>query len=179
MTSSRRLPLWSVPLPWPCSNAEYERRMRDAIERARAEGVTHVAFGDLFLEEIRSYRIRMLRDTGIEPLFPIWTGRGGTPRLARRMLDAGVRAIVTSVDPSKLDASFAGRRFDHQLLAELPASCDPLGENGEFHTFCFAGPMFAEPIPVTPGEVVERDGFVFADVRPGAARPRPEPARDG
>jgi uncharacterized protein (TIGR00290 family) len=159
------LPLWPVPLPWPCSNEVYERRMRDALSRANAEGIAHVAFGDLFLEDVRNYRIDRLRGSGVEPVFPIWCGRDGTEQLAQRMIDVGLRAFVTCVDPSQLDASFAGRRFDQRFLAELPATCDPLGENGEFHTFCFAGPMFSETIPATPGDVVERDGFVFADLR--------------
>jgi uncharacterized protein (TIGR00290 family) len=159
------LPLWPVPLPWPCSNEEYEGRMRDALSRARSEGITHVAFGDLFLEDVRDYRIDRMRGSGIEPVFPIWCGRGGTESLAGRMIEVGVRAFVTCVDPSQLDASFAGRRFDQRFLHALPETCDPLGENGEFHTFCVAGPMFSETIPATPGDVVERDGFVFADLR--------------
>jgi diphthamide synthase (EF-2-diphthine--ammonia ligase) len=161
-----RLPLWEVPLPFPCSNEEYEARMRAAVERARAEGVSHVAFGDLFLEDVRDYRIRMLAGTGLEPLFPLWCSAVETPALARRMLDEGLRAVVTCVDPSQLDPSFAGRVYDPSFLDALPAGVDPCGERGEFHTFCHAGPMFARPIPVRVGETVLRDGFAFTDVLP-------------
>lgn len=161
------LPVWEVPLPWPCPNEVYEGKMGAVIDRARAEGVTHVAYGDLFLEDIRSYRETMMAGTGIEPLFPIWCGPDGTRALAEEMLRAGVEATLTCVDPAQLDPSFAGRRFDEQLLADLPAGTDPLGENGEFHTFCSAGPLFPEPIPVVGGVVVERDGFVWADLSAG------------
>jgi diphthamide synthase (EF-2-diphthine--ammonia ligase) len=161
-----RLPLWEVPLPFPCSNEEYEARMRAVVERARAEGVSHVAFGDLFLEDVRDYRIRMLAGTGIDPLFPLWCSAAATPALARRMLDEGLRAVVTCVDPSQLDAAFAGRTFDPAFLAALPAGVDPCGERGEFHTFCCAGPMFARPISVRVGETVVRDGFAFTDLLP-------------
>ena len=160
------LPLWSVPLPWPCSNAEYEQRMAEVIARARREGVTHVAFGDLFLQEIRDYRIRQLAGTGIEPLFPIWGGPADTPALARRMLDAGVRAVLTCVDPKQLAPSFAGRLYDSALLADLPPGVDPCGERGEFHTFCFAGPAFRAEIRIRVGETVCREGFWFGDVLP-------------
>lgn len=158
------LPLRPVPIPWPCSNAEYEAAMDAAMARARADGITHVAFGDLFLEDIRRYREERLAPTGMTPLFPIW----GTPTgpLARRMVEAGLRARLTCVDPKSLDARFAGREFDAALLAELPASVDPCGERGEFHTFAYDGPMFRRPIPIRSGEVVTRDGFVFADLLP-------------
>ena len=156
--------LWRVPLPHPCPNAEYEKRMRALIERATAAGVTHMAFGDLFLEDIRAYRIKQLAGTGIAPVFPIW-GRD-TTRLARDMVCAGLRAKLSCVDPGRLAREFAGRTFDDSLLDELPADIDPCGENGEFHSFCFAGPMFHRPIAVQTGEVVERDGFVFADLLP-------------
>jgi uncharacterized protein (TIGR00290 family) len=155
------LPVWEVPLPAPCPNDEYERRMGIAIERAVAEGITHVAFGDLFLEDVRAYREGMMAPTGIEPLFPIWCGEKGTADLAERMVASGVRAIITCVDPSQLDASFAGKSWDRTLL---PVGVDPLGERGEFHTFCWAGPMFPTPLPITTGEVVERDGFWWADL---------------
>lgn len=161
------IPLWPVALPWPCSNAEYERRMAQALARALEEGVSHVAFGDLYLEDIRRYRIRQLEGTGVEPLFPIWSSPEETPALARRMLDAGLRAILTCVDPKQVPASLAGRAYDASLLADLPPHADPCGENGEFHTFCFDGPGFSRPIPVTVGETVERDGFVFADLLAG------------
>lgn len=157
------LPLWSVDLPSPCPNTEYERRMGAVIDRARDEGITHVAFGDLFLEDVRDYRIRMMADTGIEPLFPLWGS--DTTELARRMIDDGLRAVLTCVDPKQLAARFAGRRYDADFLAELPPGVDPCGERGEFHTFCHAGPMFAGEIAVRVGETVSRDGFCFTDVR--------------
>jgi uncharacterized protein (TIGR00290 family) len=156
------LPLWAVDLPWPCSNADYEEIMRGVCTRAVAQGITAFAFGDLFLEDIRTYRERQLQGTGLEPLFPVW--RIPTQELAREMIAAGVKAKITCVDPSKLDKSFAGRDFDLDLLDSLPASVDPCGENGEFHTFVYESPVFAKPIPVRTGEIVERDGFVFADV---------------
>jgi uncharacterized protein (TIGR00290 family) len=156
------LPLHVVPLPWPCSNEDYERAMRVAVDSALARGVTHVAFGDLFLEDIRAYRIDQLAGTGLAPLFPLW-GEPTAP-LARRMIDAGVEAVLTCVDPTKLPRSFAGRRFDHALLDELPEGVDPCGEKGEFHSCVLAGPMFRHRIAATPGEVVERDGFIFADL---------------
>jgi len=158
------LPLWRVPLPHPCPNAEYEKRMRALIERATAVGVTHMAFGDLFLEDIRAYRIKQLAGTGIVPVFPIWGL--DTKRLARQMVRAGLRAKLSCVDPKRLAREFAGRAFDETLLEQLPPEVDPCGENGEFHSFCHAGPMFAEPVAVQVGEVVERDGFVFADLLP-------------
>jgi uncharacterized protein (TIGR00290 family) len=158
------LPLQPVLIPWPCSNAAYEAAMAVAMARARADGITHVAFGDLFLEDVRRYREERLAPTGITPLFPIW----GTPTdaLAQRMIAAGLRARLTCVDPKSLDARFAGREFDATLLAELPASVDPCGERGEFHTFTYDGPMFRRPVPIRAGEVVTRDGFVFADLLP-------------
>jgi len=161
------LPLWPVLIPWPCSNAEYEAAMNTAMARARADGITHVAFGDLFLEDVRRYREERLAPTGIAPLFPIW----GTPTdaLARRMVESGLRARLTCVDPKSLDTRFAGREFDAALLAELPPSVDPCGERGEFHTFAYDGPMFRRPVPIRAGEVVTRDGFVFADLLPSEA----------
>jgi uncharacterized protein (TIGR00290 family) len=158
------LPLWPIMLPWPCSNEVYEARMREAVERARREGVTYLAFGDLFLEDIRAYRERQLRGTGIEPLFPLWGTPADTPGLARSMLAAGLRAVLTCVDPRQLDGRFVGRWFDAGFLAELPPGVDPCGERGEFHTFCCAGPMFATPIAVQVGEASQHDGFWFADV---------------
>lgn len=161
------LPLWRVPLPHPCPNADYERIMRELIGRARAAGVTHMAFGDLFLADVRAYRERQLDGTGIAPVFPLWAS--DTATLAREMLHGGLRALLTCVDPRRLTRDFAGRAFDERLLAALPPTVDPCGENGEFHTFCHAGPMFREPIAVRAGEIIERDGFVFADVLPLAA----------
>jgi uncharacterized protein (TIGR00290 family) len=158
------LPLWPVELPWPCCNEEYEERMRQAIARARAQRIAGIAFGDLFLEEVREYRIKLLADTGVESIFPIWGTPADTPALAREMLAGGLQAILTCVDPKQLDANFVGRNFDAELLSDLPPSVDPCGERGEFHTFCHAGPMFQRPIPVRVGETVERDGFCFADV---------------
>jgi uncharacterized protein (TIGR00290 family) len=158
------LPLWSVELPWPCSNTEYEDRMRVVCQRTAAEGISAMAFGDLFLQDIRDYRICQLQGTGIEPLFPVWLIP--TADLASEMIDAGVNAKVTCVDPSKLAKSFAGRDFDRSFLDALPPEIDPCGENGEFHTFVYNAPVFSRPIEVQNGEVVERDGFVFADVLP-------------
>lgn len=158
------LPLWEVPLPWPCTNEQYEQQMQQVLERARHEGIDHVAFGDLFLTEIRSYRERQLAGTGITPLFPLWTSQEETSKLARQMLSGGLRAILSCVDPKRVAPSFAGREFDHDLLSELPKGIDPCGENGEFHTFCYDGPMFSQAIPIKHGEIVERDGFVFADL---------------
>lgn len=156
------LSLYVVPLPWPCSNEIYEDAMRRALEDARKRDVTHVAFGDLFLEDIRAYRVRQMADTGLEPIFPLW--QQPTSLLARRMIDAGLEAVLTCVDPKKLSPSFVGRRFDHTLLGELPPDVDPCGENGEFHTCVIAGPMFRERLPVIRGDVVARDGFWFADM---------------
>ena len=158
-----RLPLHVVPLPWPCSNEQYESIMKRAIDGFVADGFTHVAFGDLFLEDVRRYREQRLEGTGLEPLFPIWKTKP-TRDLALEMIDAGLQATLTCIDPRKLDRSFAGRTFDEQLLSDLPPQVDPCGENGEFHSFAYAGPMFAEAIGVTPGEIVDRDGFVFSDL---------------
>jgi uncharacterized protein (TIGR00290 family) len=159
-----RLPLWEVPIPSPCSNEQYEAAMRALIARAEAEGVEQMAFGDLFLEDVRAYRERQLASTKIQPRFPLW-GRD-TAALACEMIDGGLRAAITCVDPRQIDAGFAGREFDAALLAELPPTADPCGERGEFHTFAYAGPMFASPIPIERGAIVERDGFVFADLLP-------------
>ncbi|HUX45491.1 MAG TPA: hypothetical protein VMV57_12125 [Terracidiphilus sp.] len=156
------LPLWIIPLPWPCPNAVYEQRMTEAIQRAKVERVDAIAFGDLFLADIRAYREAQLASTGIEPLFPVW--EIPTVDLARQMIHAGLRAKLVCVDPRQLPASFCGRDFDASLLAELPAHVDPCGERGEFHTCVYAGPCFAQPVPVESGEVVQRDGFVYADL---------------
>jgi uncharacterized protein (TIGR00290 family) len=158
------LPLWKVHLPWPCSNEVYEAAMAEACKRACAEGIQGIAFGDLYLEDIRAYRVAKLAGTGLEPMFPCW----GLPtaKLARDMIAAGVRAHLVCVDPRRLERRFAGRVLDEELLAELPADVDPCGEGGEFHTFVSAGPFFSGSIEVSAGEVVERDGFVYADLLP-------------
>ena len=156
------LPLHIVSIPYPCANEEYERAMSALVGNAVVNGVTHMAFGDLFLEDIRQYREQRLAGTGIAPLFPLW--RVPTPVLAREMIAAGTEAYLTCVDPKHLDPSFAGRRFDGQLLNDLPDHVDPCGEKGEFHTFVADGPAFLHRLPVQAGEVVTRDGFVFADL---------------
>ncbi|PWT83520.1 MAG: ATP-binding protein [Blastocatellia bacterium] len=157
-----RLPLWQVPIPSPCTNEVYEQRMAGAVRRAVAEGFTHIAFGDLFLQDIRRYREDRLAGTGLTPIFPIFGIE--TTKLAQQMVNMGLRARLTCVDPRVLGAPFAGREFDATLLADLPASVDPCGERGEFHTFAYGGPMFAHTIAIESGAVIERDGFVFADL---------------
>ena len=157
------LPLWQIPIPSPCPNEVYERVMAAAVARAVGEGFTHMAFGDLFLEDIRRYREEKLAGTGLTPIFPLFGA--DTTALAREMVAAGLKARLTCVNPKVLDRKFAGRDFDASLLDELPASVDPCGERGEFHSFAYAGPMFSKPIAIKSGEVVERDGFVFADVQ--------------
>lgn len=157
------LPLIDVPLPWPCTNDDYEAAMTAALATARTRyEISHVAFGDLFLEDVREYRESRMRDTGLTPLFPLW----GSPThgLARDMVRGGLRARVTCVDPRSLAPAFVGRDFDDGFLDELPEAVDPCGERGEFHSFAYAGPMFAGPIPVRLGEIVTRDGFAFADL---------------
>jgi uncharacterized protein (TIGR00290 family) len=158
------IPLWAVELPWPCSNLEYEERMRAACQRATAEGITAFAFGDLFLQDVRDYRVRQLQGSGLEPLFPVW--QTPTQQLSRDMIAGGLKAKITCVDPSKLAKSFAGRDYDLTFLRALPAGVDPCGEKGEFHTFVYDAPVFSRPVGVQTGEVVERDGFVFADLLP-------------
>jgi uncharacterized protein (TIGR00290 family) len=160
------LPVVAVSIPSPCPNSAYERVMEEAMNRAHAEGVTHMVFGDLFLEDVRRYREKRLARIGITPLFPLWGL--DTRRLACEMVESGLRAYVTCVDPRKLDRSFAGRLFEPQFLRDLPAGVDPCGENGEFHTYACRGPMFQVPIPVEAGEVLDRDGFVFADLLPAS-----------
>jgi uncharacterized protein (TIGR00290 family) len=166
------LPLWKVDLPFPCTNADFESRMAKVCTRAVAEGLHGIAFGDLFLEDIRAYRIAMLAGTGLEPIFPVWCPSLGisTAELARQMIASGLRAHLTCMDPRSLSPSFAGRTFDADLLADLPAEVDPCGERGEFHTFAFAGPIFSRTVSVLPGETVERDNFIYADLLPA-----PEP----
>jgi uncharacterized protein (TIGR00290 family) len=158
------LPLWAVPLPWPCSNDQYESIMAGCCTRAVADGVEGIAFGDLFLEDVRAYRERQLKGTGLEPVFPVW----GIPTraLAEEMIASGLRAKLTCVDPKKLDPSFAGCEFDHKFLASIPKEVDPCGERGEFHSFVYAGPMLREPLAISKGEIVVRDSFIFADLLP-------------
>lgn len=158
------LPLWQVPIPHPCPNEIYEAKMHEACERAVQERFTHVAFGDLFLEDVRRYREERLAVTGLMPLFPLWGLP--TPALAREMIAAGVRTRLSVVDTRKIDAAFAGREFDESLLRDLPPGIDPCGENGEFHTFVYGGPMFVAPLDVELGETVVRDPFVFIDICP-------------
>lgn len=157
------LPLHVVNMPWPCSNEQYEAAMRTAIAGFLRDGFTHVAFGDLFLEDVRRYRETRLEGTGLTPLFPVWKTKS-TADLAREMIASGLKAYLTCVDPRKLDRSFAGRAFDQALLNDLPPAVDPCGENGEFHTFVWDGPMFHRPVGAAVGEIVERDNFVFADI---------------
>ncbi len=156
-----QLPLWIVPLPWPCSNEVYEQRMTEVCKRAVDERVDAVAFGDLFLQDVRAYRERQLKPTGLEPLFPLW--EIPTPQLARQMIAGGLRARLSCVDTKQLDRGFAGRDFDESLLQDFPVGTDPCGERGEFHTCVYDGPMFAAPLRLEAGEVVDRDGFMFAD----------------
>jgi uncharacterized protein (TIGR00290 family) len=157
------LPCRKVRIPAGCVNAEYERAMGAAVAAARAEGIERIVFGDLFLEDVRAYRERMLAGSGIEPVFPLW-GRP-TPALAAEMVSSGLEARIVCVDPRRLAPSFAGRSFDAAFLAELPEGVDPCGENGEFHTCVIGGPMFERPVRAVPGETVSRDGFVFSDLR--------------
>jgi len=156
------LPLVKIPIPSLCPNEVYERQMSEAMTRAKAEGVRHVIFGDLFLEDIRGYREKQMALCGMNPVFPLW-GRE-TRQLAEEMIAGGLSAFLTCVNPAQLDRGFAGQRFDSDLLAALPPGVDPCGENGEFHTFANAGPVFRAEIRVAVGEVVEREGFVFADL---------------
>ena len=160
------LPLRTVALPSPCSNEDYERLMAEAMAGAKEEGITHAAFGDLFLEDVRAYRESRMKGTGIDPLFPIWGTPTETPKLAKRMIESGIRAVIVCVDDKQLDPAFLGRELDEQLLADLPASVDPCGERGEFHTFCFDGPAFAAPITWRRGITVVSGQFHFLDLRP-------------
>jgi uncharacterized protein (TIGR00290 family) len=161
------LPCWKVPIPSPCPNEVYEREMTRVLGEIQKLGVTAAVFGDLFLEDIRRYRETKLAEVGMRGIFPLW-GRD-TAGLAREMVDVGLCARLTCIDPRKLDSSFAGRSFDAAFLKDLPDNVDPCGENGEFHTFAWAGPMFKRPIAIEVGEVVERDGFVFADMLPATS----------
>lgn len=167
------LPLLTVPIPWPCTNAQYEAAFLLALTEAKSTlEVTHIAFGDLFLEDVRAYREAQLQGTGLTPLFPLW----GQPtrELAEEMIAGGLRAILTCIDPRRLPVDFAGRLFDTELLDATPPDVDACGEVGEFHTFAFDGPMFAHPIAIEAGEIVERDGFVFADLLPNLQKKQKE-----
>lgn len=163
------LPLHLIDLPYPCSNAQYEAAMEKFIAQAKQDGIESIAFGDLFLADVKEYRKAKLAGTGITPIFPLW--EKPTDALARRMIAEGLRAVVTCVDPQQLAASFAGRTFNGQFLDDLPARVDPCGERGEFHTFVFDGPMFQAPIRIEVGETSEREGFVYADVLPVVGQP--------
>jgi uncharacterized protein (TIGR00290 family) len=156
------VPLWTIPLPWPCSNEEYELRMSALCDRALRANVDAMAFGDLFLADIRAYREKQLKGTALELLFPLW--QTPTAELARTMIASGLRAKITCIDPKLVPKEFAGRDFDAQFLADLPPNVDPCGENGEFHSFVYDGPGFQKPLPVKVVEILERDGFVFADL---------------
>jgi uncharacterized protein (TIGR00290 family) len=156
------IPLWDVDLPWPCSNADYECIMKETCEAAVQAGIECIAFGDLFLSDIRAYREKQLDNSGLQPIFPVWGMP--TPELARSMIKSGVRAKLTCVDTKALAPEFVGREFNEQLLSDLPPEIDPCGENGEFHTFTYAGPMFRDGLTVEVGEIVSRDRFVFADL---------------
>lgn len=158
------LPLHLIRIPWPCSNQDYESRFQRFAERCARERIRHFVFGDLFLEDVRRYREQQLKGSGIRPLFPLW-GQN-THALARTMTEAGLRARLSCVAPKQLAPEWAGRDFDPSFLKQLPKGVDPCGENGEFHSFAYAGPMFREPIAIRSGETVERDGFVFTDLLP-------------
>ena len=160
------LPLWKIDLPFPCNNADYESRISTVISRCKGEGFHGIAYGDLFLEDIRNYRLQQLAGTGLEPIFPLW----GIPtdQLAKTMISGRLKARITCINPQKLASSFAGRSFDEALLRDLPPDVDPCGERGEFHTFCSAGPMFSSSIAVTPGITIERDNFIYADLLPAS-----------
>jgi len=163
------LALVEVPIPPGCSNDDYERDMRDALARLAAEGVTGVVCGDLYLEDVRAYRDRLFAGAGLAGVYPLW-GRD-TAALAQEFIDAGYRAVLVCVDPRQIDRALCGRDYDDALLAALPASADPCGENGEFHTFVHDGPIFRAPVPIARGVVVERDGFVFADLESAGRAP--------
>lgn len=158
------LPVETIEIPYPCSNDAYEARMGVFVEHAKAQGISSFAFGDLFLADIRRYREQQLAGTGITPLFPLW----GLPtrELANTMVSSGLKARITCIDPHYLSPDLVGREYDHAFLHALPAGVDPCGENGEFHSFACDGPMFHKPVQVCTGEVIERDGFVFADLLP-------------
>jgi uncharacterized protein (TIGR00290 family) len=158
------LPLWKVPLPWPCSNEQYETAMSGVCAKAIDQGIEAIAFGDLFLEDVRRYREDRMKQAGLTPIFPLW--KLDTAKLVREMLAGALRSRIVCLDPKKLSPTFAGRDIDASLLTELPPAVDPCGENGEFHTFVYDGPMFTRPIPIQSGETITRDGFLFTDILP-------------
>jgi len=160
------IPLWPVELPWPCGNADYEAAMRAACSKAVAQGIEAVAFGDLFLEDVRAYREKQLQGSGLTPIFPLW--KIPTDQLAHDMISGGLRARITCIDPKQAPRSWAGQVFDGAFLEAIPRGIDPCGERGEFHTFVYDGPMLRHPVEVVPGKIVEREGFVFADLLPGS-----------
>jgi uncharacterized protein (TIGR00290 family) len=162
------VPLWPVEIPARCTNADYEEAMHRAVLRAIAAGIECIAFGDLFLRDIRDYREQKLAGTGLEPIFPLW--ERPTRQLATEMIAGGLRARLTCIDPRVMPRSMAGSEFDRAFLASLPPEVDPCGERGEFHTFAHAGPMFAHDIAIASGDTVERDGFLFTDVLRGGER---------
>jgi uncharacterized protein (TIGR00290 family) len=168
------VPLFAVPLPWPCTNQDYEERMAEACRSAVAEGFDTIAFGDLFLRDVRDYRERQLAGSGLTPLFPLWDSP--TAALAREMIDGGLRARLSCIDSKALHSGFAGREFDRTLLNDLPPSADPCGENGEFHTFAYDGPMFRAPIAIARGETRDIGGFIYADLLPCLESSRSSPA---
>ena len=157
------LPLDIIELPWPCSNQDYEQVMAVFTAEAKSKNIDHFAFGDLFLEDVRDYRVEKLAGSGIEPIFPLWGL--STDRLARQMIRSGLRTLVTCIDPKQLAQSFVGVEFDDEFLASLPATVDPCGENGEFHSFVFDGPMFKQKIDISVADIALRDGFLFADIQ--------------
>ncbi len=159
------IPLMKVEIPPDCTNEIYERKMLEVTRRLRSEGIEHMAFGDIFLQDIREYRERKLAGTGIEPLFPLW-GRD-TGKLANEIINAGIKARITCLDPSKIQPDLAGMEYDSGLLESLPETADKCGENGEFHTFVYGSPMFATDLKIKTGKTVKRDGFVFTDLIPG------------
>jgi len=158
------LPLEIIEIPYPCSNAEYEKIMGQFVERAKKDNIVHFAFGDLFLEEVRAYREEKLKGSGINPIFPIW----GIPtdKLSREMISGGLKTVITCINPKQMPKELIGREFDENFLDSLPETVDPCGENGEFHSFVFDGPMFNEKLEIVVGDIVHRDNFVFADVLP-------------
>lgn len=165
-TEAVGLPLHIIDLPCPCTNSQYEAAMGEFIEQSKQQGIECMAFGDLFLEDIKEYREAKLSGTGIAPLFPLWLVP--TDKLAKEMISSGLRAIVTCVDPLQLPGSLAGREFNEEFLLTLPDQVDPCGERGEFHTFAFDGPMFSKPVAIEVGEITEREGFIYADLLPGS-----------